>query len=56
MSNNMQSVEEDKWITIKILRSQHKEVSKVVEGSAHFHNESDFYRSAIREKLVRFYK
>ena len=46
---------EDKYITTRILRSQYAEITRIVERSSGFSTQADFIRSAIREKIRRFY-
>lgn len=45
-----------KDITVKILRSQHEQIQKIVERSHSFLNVSDFIRDALREKIERWNK
>lgn len=56
MSETVTEQEVSKWITVKILRSQFKEISKIVAASSGYANEVEFIRAANREKISRWHK
>lgn len=56
MQENVESDDLPKDITVKILRSQHEQIEKIVEQSHSFLNGSDFIRDALRDAIGRWYK
>lgn len=54
IQEGVESSDQRKDITVKILRSQHREIEKIVEASHSFLNVSDFIRDALREKIQRW--
>ena len=56
MSTQSVEEEEPKDITVKILRTQFKQITKIVESSQLFRNETDFISDAIRDKILGWHQ